>query len=206
MLKLNWSLLLSLLVSEDSDPESRPLKRASEIDSVQITRKTRSRQKSNASESGLRRSVDLSDEDSADDLKGSKNAGAQPSRIDKWKAKHEAMLKLAEEGKKKKDEDEEDEPEVKVTDDDDEPPVEGKEAGRVVDVDEDEDDEDDEVAEQEKEKENNDLAVDLDAAAAAAAASGGGVCIDLAQQQQRKGSGKPHTRHNSAVQQQALSV
>lgn len=36
----------------------------------------------------------------------------------------------------------------------------------------------------------------------------GGVCIDFDQQQQsqRKNISKPHTRHNTAVQQQALSV
>ena len=136
------------------------------------SRVSRSRQKSTDSGSHqIPRHNSISDDESED-----QKYGRSQSRIDKWKAKHEAMLKLAEDkatttanpaattengsgssnaGSSSKEEGSEN----------------GKETGpEIPNIEE-------------------------------------GVCIDFDQQQsQRKNISKPHTRHNTAVQQQALSV
>ena len=148
-----------------------------------VNRKTRSRQKSSSSGS-VRKSVD-SDGDDSDETKSGKHA---QSRIDKWKAKHEAMLK-----QQAKAEEEPKEDNADVDDNDT-----GRNAGRVVD--DDEEDEDVTVAEpagkagSEATSEEAPELPDVEEAAA------NGVCIEF----ERKNISKPHTRHNSV--QQALSV
>ena len=136
-------------------------------------------------------------DDDSDDQKSSGGSstgggGKTQSRIDKWKAKHEEMMRIAE-GKNGKEDDGDEEPEAAVV---------GEHIGEVKDEDEDEEEE-----------------VAVASAAADKGADKGesdepeipnidgtnGVCIDLngsnAKTAGSKAAGKPHTRH-SAVQQQ----
>lgn len=84
---------------KDSHDEVKP--EDIDEDNGPIRRSTRSRQKSTDDGVLQSRMASISDEESEEgDLKGHSGQRSQ-SRIDKWKAKHEAMLKLAQEGKKK---------------------------------------------------------------------------------------------------------
>ena len=187
----------------DSEAKSRPERRDSAATIEPMRRSTRSRQKSAESKqaaaamAAAAAAANGNSDDDSDDQKSSGGSstggggGKTQSRIDKWKAKHEAMMKLAE-GK-----------EVKVGDEGDDEPeaaVVGEHIGEVKDDDEDEEEEvavasaaekGDKVESDEPELPNID--------------GTNGVCIDLNGSNTKtagsKAAGKPHTRH-SAVQQQ----
>lgn len=110
----------------------------------------------------------------SDDESEDQKNGRSQSRIDKWKAKHEAMLKLAENKASRSNSRDEKDSNDDAADSKEEP---SEENGKVASP---------EIPNMEE-----------------------GVCIDFDQQQQssaqRKNISKPHTRHNTAVQ-QALSV
>ena len=187
----------------DSEAKPRPERRDSAATIEPMRRSTRSRQKSAESKqaaaamAAAAAAANGNSDDDSDDQKSSGGSstggggGKTQSRIDKWKAKHEAMMKMAE-GKEAKEGDEADEePEAAVV---------GEHIGEVKDDDEDEEEEvavaavadkGDKVESDEPEIPNID--------------GTNGVCIDLngsnAKTSGSKAAGKPHTRH-SAVQQQ----
>ena len=137
------------------------------------------------------------------------------SRIDKWKMKHEAMLKMAasdKEDKKETPEDAENKPtleitkkEIKAEEVKEEAPAPQPRTTRSKSADK-------------KEEESNvddDEKKVVDLADLASAAAENGVCIELKEEEEDKtpaddsvaavASSKPHTRHSATVQ-QALSV
>ena len=184
------------------EAKSRPERRDSAATIEPMRRSTRSRQKSAESKqaaaamAAAAAAANGNSDDDSDDQKSSGGSstgggGKTQSRIDKWKAKHEAMMKLAEGKEVKEDDEGDEEPEAAVV---------GEHIGEVKDDDEDEEEEvavasaadkGDKVESDEPEIPNID--------------GTNGVCIDLngsnAKTAGSKAAGKPHTRH-SAVQQQ----
>jgi hypothetical protein len=193
---------IDLSTISDMDEKPEPIRESSRRDSaatIEVTsrRSTRSRQKSEDNTKvtvtpAVAAALGASNSDDDSDDKAL-IAGKTQSRIDKWKAKHEAMLK----GSMAQDDGGSEGGQQDIV---------GEHVGEVKDEDEEEEEEEMEMGSA-KEEENDPEEPEIPNIDGS-----NGVCIDL-DSGSRKGGGKagsaagskPHTRH-SAVQQQALSV